>query len=349
MRVWMIDEGSRGHRVQSEGVLAALEGAGAKLETARVDCRERGPGAFRPLARAAMDAAGAAAAGAVARAASVFRPPDGPPPELIVASGGTTAFALRALARRSGAFSVFVGNPKPFPGRWFDAVMTPIPLGLEAGREIVTDVVPSPTTPERLRAAAAARWPEGPPAPVWTLLVGGDSRNHRFSAGDFAALAEGANALAARAGVRWLVTTSPRTGAAGEAILAERLRPEAVAELTLFGRRPDPVTAAYLGAADRTFVTQDSLTMLSEALLSGRAVTALAPSDVSLDPENFMARLLRRWDAWPHFARLSCAALAELEIRAAEGARFDAAPAALARAARALLDRLAARGARAPA
>jgi mitochondrial fission protein ELM1 len=317
-------------------VAAALERAGFPLAVEPIACAPRVRGALRPVARWAFARVPDAAALPLARRLARFDPPAGRP-DLILSSGGGTAFASAGLARALGAPNAFVGNPRPFPGGWFRAVLSPVALPDCAGAPVIeTAVVPSLVTPARCAEAARARWPEAPAGRRRALLVGGDSRNHRFAPEDFAALAEGVNALARRDGVRWLVTTSRRTGAAGERILADRLAPDAVAELTLFGRSPDPVVLAYMGAAEAVAVTQDSLTMLSEAIASGRPVTALAPAEVTLDPANFMARVLDRFAALPQFSRLPCARFAEAAPPVPGEAPFDAAERALAEAARRL-------------
>jgi len=312
LRIWLVDEGAHGHRAQSQGVVAAIERIGHRVEVTRVAAGDRVPGVLRAPLRLAVDRAAARLARWAAHRASRFAAPAGPAPDLVVSSGGKSVFANVALARATGAANLFVGDPRPYPPRWFSAVLAPSAI---PGADNVHTIAAPPTlmTPERCREAATRQWPEATPAPVWALLIGGASRSHRFAAGDFVALAEGVNALARRFGIRWVVSTSRRSGAAADAVLAERLAPEAVAEVTLFSRSPTPVTAAYLGAAERIFVTQDSLTMLSEAIASGRPVVALAPGDVRLSGRSIVTAMLERFDRLPGFERRAIARMAQYQ------------------------------------
>jgi len=315
--VWLIDEGHTGHRVQSEGIIQALENAGLHLSVARCNCKPRLRGFFRPAARELSSRLPAAQTIRLARQVSDFEEPEGPAPSFIISSGGRTAFASRALALKTGAPNVFVGNPKPFPHHWFSVVLSPVPLS--QGDAVLTGVVPSLVTPQLCQHSARAYWNGAPPANCWTLLIGGPSRNHKYDDQDWRDIAAGVNALSYRHNIRWLISTSRRTGAQAEAILAEDIAPESIEELVLYNRAPKRVVQPFLGAGARVFVTRDSLTMLSEAIMSGKPVAALLPRRVELDPENFMAVVLRKYQGWTQYHEVTCHSLAEFD----PGADFD--------------------------
>jgi hypothetical protein len=340
LRVWLVDEGSHGHRAQSEGAVAAIERLGHTVALERIAARERWPGALRPALRLAVDRGPRELSVRTARAAARFAAPATGRPDLVVSSGGKSVFANLALARAAGAPNLFVGDPRPYPVRWFGAVLGPERIGA-APNLFAVPAPPTPVTPATCAAAAGERWPDDPPRRVWALLIGGASRSHRFAEDDFARLAEGANALARRFGIRWLVSTSRRSGAAVDAVLAERLAPEAVADLTLFSRRPEPVVLAYLGAAERAFVTQDSLTMLAEAIASGRPAVAVAPADVRLPSTSVVRTTLARLERVAGFERRPIAGLGDYEPAAGAAGAADTVREALDRATAAALGALA--------
>ncbi len=309
-KVWLIDEGHAGHRVQSEGMLKALERAGLPIHVERIACVSRLRGVFRTAARAVFSRLDGPGALRLAHRVARFAEPEGPPPAFIISSGGRTAFASRGLALQTGAPNVFVGNPKPFPLHWFSAVLSPV--SLPQGEAILTGVVPNLVTPETCLEAASAYWKGPPPARRWSLLIGGPSRNHLYDMQDWRDIAAGVNALAARHGVKWLISTSRRTGTEAEALLESAIVPEAVDELVLYSREPKRVVLPFLGAAEQVFVTRDSLTMVSEAIMSGRPLTALIPRRVELAPDNFMSVVLRKYTSWDHYAEIPCAAFGDV-------------------------------------
>lgn len=302
LRIWLLDEGSPGHRAQSKGVVAALARLGYAPSVATVDIVERRPGVLRSPARFLVSHGPGRFAAWTGQAMSGFVAPNEAPPSLILSSGGKSAFASVSLARETGAPNVFVGDPRPYPAHWFDAVLSPHPI---AGAANVSELAAPPTSlePERCVEAARARWPSGWPDELGAVLIGGASRSHRFVEADFAALGAGLSALARRTGRRWLIATSRRTGLAAEEVLRAHLDEGAVFEATYYARTPAPVVAAYLGAAEVAFVTQDSLTMLSEAVASGRAVVALAPANVRLPVASVVTSTLANLERLEGFAR----------------------------------------------
>lgn len=311
LNVWLINEGHTGHRVQSEGVLMALSRAGLELNVTKVECDPILRGIFRPAARAVMAQLKDRRALEFAKRIARFEKPRGAPPDFIISSGGRSAFVSRALAASTGAPNVFVGNPAPFPVDWFTAIMAPVPLS--SGEAIPTGIVPNIVTRDECAKQAQVYWHGAPPPGRWTLLIGGGSRSHRYDEADWRDLAVAVNALSTRHGVKWLISTSRRTGEIAEAILKANILPEALDELVLYGQEPKRVVLPFLGAGERIFVTRDSLTMVSEAIMSARPVTAVLPRHCELDPSSDMAAILSKYRSWDQYDEISCADLAAVD------------------------------------
>lgn len=224
-------------------------------------------------------------------------------PELIISSGGKSAFASRVLKRRYDAANIFVGVPERFPDHWFDLIISPVQRVFKTAA-LVSGVIPNSITPVAVERAGSQYWEQGVPAqPCWALLIGGDSKSHRFSETDWRGLIEGINGLAKRSGVRWLITTSRRTPEFVERMLDEELDRECVVDLVLYNREPRRVMLPFLAAAQRVVVTQDSLTMASEALCSGRPVTLLTPAELKLDPGSFFEEMIQGFPELPGVER----------------------------------------------
>ncbi len=108
------------------------------------------------------------------------------------------------------------------------------------------------------------------------LLLGGDAHSHRFAEPDWDDLALLVAEMRARHGVRWLVTNSRRTGEAGSARFAH-LAEEGIVERFVDWRRSGSGTLDAFFAADALVVTEDSVSMMSEAVAARRPVIALRP------------------------------------------------------------------------
>jgi uncharacterized protein len=283
--VWIISEGSPGHFSQSVGLVSAIAER-VPLEVRQFECRPRVRGFVRHLIRLAW-------MGKVGRPLPQWML-DGPlglepamagepAPELIVSSGGRSVFAARTLAVKFGVPFIFLGERKPYPPAWFHTVFTPSALET-APNDLRMDVIPTSITPQAVREAAEA-WAARPGGRLWTLLIGGPSRSHDFQNADWERLVDGMVVLARREGIRWLVTTSRRTGVELEAKLQMLLPPDVVADAVWWCHRPEKKLPAYLGAAEVVWVTEDSVSMVTEAVAAGKPVVAVRPAHTPF-PEN---------------------------------------------------------------
>lgn len=316
--VWIVSEGSPGHVSQTVGLAQALA-AQIPLRIERVECRPRLNGVARSLVRAWMGAKGRALPDAVLRRwlqVDLSTVPAGGP-DLILSSGGKSVFAARTLSAKHGVPYVFLGERKPYRSEWFHTVFTP--SGAETGvNDVAIETIPTQIDAARVEAAAKA-WTEKPEGRLWTMVVGGGSVSHRYADDDWKNLADGMNELARREGVRWLVTTSRRTGARPEALLRAGLAPEALAGAVWWAERPEKRMSAYLGAAERVVVTQDSVTMVSEAIASGRPVVVVRPDHVAFPRGSFMPGYFERLEAAGRIVRV---AISDLGTSAIGDARF---------------------------
>jgi mitochondrial fission protein ELM1 len=216
-------------------------------------------------------------------------------PDLIISSGGKSAFASLVLKRRYQAKSLFVGVPEPFPDSWFDLIVAPVRRSFGVPF-LVSGLIPNTVTPEQVQAAGREYWQaDQPESPCWALLIGGNSKSHHYSQNDWQGLVDGINRLGREFGVRWLITTSRRTPSEVGQLLSQKIDPAVVAEFVLYNKCPKRVVQPFLAAAQRVLVTQDSLTMASEALCSGRPVTLLAPEVLKVKQGSFFAEMLEHF------------------------------------------------------
>jgi len=152
------------------------------------------------------------------------------------------------------------------------------------------NVVHTLTSPHRITQARLAAARAAPPpalaalkAPRVALLLGGDSRNHRFSGDDIVRLTAQVAALA-QSGASLMVTASRRTPSG----LAEGVR--AIVRNkggVMWDGTGDNPYVAMLALADAIVVTSDSVNMVGEACATGRPVLLFEPTPRRAAMRNF--------------------------------------------------------------
>ena len=289
--VWIISEGSPGHMSQSEGLVSALAQR-VDLKSVIIQTRPRLNGFGRNIVRWWMGRSGRPLPSWVLRrwlrldvSLDVSARPN-----LIVSSGGRSIFAARSLAALHSAPYVFLGERKPYPSEWFHTILTPSAAETDMN-DVRIEMIPTQVTREGVEKAAAA-WIERPAGRLWAMVIGGTSVSHRYVAADWDALAASMNALARREGIRWLVTTSRRTGAIAEARLRASLSLDVLAANVWWADKPEKKMHAFLGAAECVVVTQDSVTMVTEAVASSRPVLVVKPQTVVFRKQSFIPKYI---------------------------------------------------------
>lgn len=199
-----------------------------------------------------------------------------PWPDVLITCGRRSVAAAIAVRRlsRGRTFTVHIQDPL-VPPRNFDMVVPPAHDGLTGENVYPTRTALHRITAKQLAQAAdqfRVRF-EHFRRPLVAALVGGDSRAYRFPARRAAELADELVGAAETAGGGLIVTASRRTRAASRAALDARLRRSDAEFWQGEGANP------YLGMlalADYIVVTEDSVSMVSEACATGKPVYVAA-------------------------------------------------------------------------
>lgn len=258
LRGWIVTPGQAGFESQGRGLAEAL---GITPEVKRVRARwpwSGLPGWLWPSPLAALS-------------------PDSdrldPPwPDLVISCGKIAAPLAAAIKRASGGRTRAVHIQHPMmPARHFDLVVVPRHDNLTGENVVATVGAVHPISPAKLRDAAP-RWSPvfaGLPRPLIGVLIGGS--NGRFTL-DTRTMANVSALLAGlarehRAGLA--VTPSRRTGIENEAVLHRHL---AGLKAYVWDGKGDNPYLGILALADVLVVTEDSVSMTSEALATGKPV-----------------------------------------------------------------------------
>ena len=203
-------------------------------------------------------------------------------PDLLITCGRRSVAVAIAIRRasRGRTFTVHVQNPQ-VPTSFFDLVVPPRHDGISGENVLSTRGALHRITAVRLEAAATF-WRERLGSPAVAVLLGGDSRAHRFTSRHARALA---NNLAMIDG-SIVVTPSRRTSTEVVAMLRQRL-PRA----WIWDGTGDNPYLGMLALAEHLVVTEDSVSMVSEAASTGKPVYVAAMDGGSTRLDTFHALL----------------------------------------------------------
>ncbi|HFD80526.1 MAG TPA: hypothetical protein ENK05_09080 [Gammaproteobacteria bacterium] len=282
LRVWVLSDGQPGHFNQSRGILAALRRIRPLQESwIALDLRI---GLGRNLLRYHLNRK--VHPGPARRLRAFYRMGELPHGgcDLVVSAGGKTSFANAWLARRLGVPNLYAGSLRRLSAELFSVVLTlePVP---GAASNLVLPLPASAIDADEVRHRGERFHSRlGDPAQrYWLLLAGGDGAGYRYLKHDWIRLANLMNSLARGHGIRWLVVSSRRTGSTGERLLQRHLEAPHLAAGCWARQRAEYQAEDWLGAAERVFVTEDSMTMLTEAVYARRPLHSLQPQHCAPD------------------------------------------------------------------
>lgn len=234
--VWRLLDGKAGHERQSAGLAEALrEQAGASVlalpAPAWRDLLSRGP-------------------------RRCFGAPARCPPDIVLGAGHGTHRGLLAARYALGAYSVVLMRPS-LPLGCFDLCVLPRHDEPEARANLLL----SEGVINTVRPALEPRTDRG------LMLIGGPSRHHGWDDRDF--MDQLRHVLINTRGVQWTLADSRRTPASLRQTLARMRSPNAC--YTPFERTGGDWVAGELTRSAQVWVSEDSLSMIYEALTAGAA------------------------------------------------------------------------------
>ena len=282
LRVLMLADEKPGHFRLSEGVIAALERkVSVELDRLEVHRRFLSPGRLL----SSMVAKGYAPH-TILKTGYGLQADALPAADLVVSAGGNTLAANIAAARHLDAANIFIGSLRRFPAEAFDLVITSYQRFADRPRHMVS-LKPSSIDPEKLARPhrVPVFGPDNPPATAG-LLIGGDTPDHRFSQDEWRRLAGILTDLHAQWGTRWLVSNSRRTPEYASNLIGQAAgRTAAVEEFIDVRDAGSGGVEPIFSKADIMLCTDDSSTMISEAIAARLPVVGLQPKIYGFTPQ----------------------------------------------------------------
>lgn len=259
---WAMTTGEAGTRAQALGLAEAL---GVPFEEKIIGLRRPWswlPGAWCPNPLAGLDPA-----------KDALSPPW---PDLLITCGRRSTAPSIAIRRASGGrtATVHIQNPQTRLDA-FDLVFPMKHDGVTGPNAIPLATAIHRVTPEKL-AAGAAEWRDRfahLPRPLVGVILGGRNRSYRFTEDIARSLLDRLEALHAATGAGLAITPSRRTEPEIKALFAAWAQERGWTHFHS-GEGDNPYFG-ILGLADALIVTGDSVSMLSEAVSTGRPVASV--------------------------------------------------------------------------
>jgi len=237
--IWRFSDGKAGHDAQSRGLVTALQ---ERLAVSVFDL---------PVAQGAS--------GFWSWLTADYRPGrDLPAPDLLLGAGHATHWHLLAARRCRGGRIVLLMKPT-LPVSWFDLCLVPEHDGVSPAANVVT----TRGVLNGLRATGE----HNPDAGL--ILVGGPSRHFRWKDDDILSQLE--QLVREHPTQRWLLSTSPRTPQS----LVQKLVDRPEFECMPYSSTNRNWLPDRLAEAGEVWVTEDSVSMIYEALTAGTPVGLL--------------------------------------------------------------------------
>ncbi|MCP5208702.1 MAG: mitochondrial fission ELM1 family protein [Hahellaceae bacterium] len=275
--IWLISDGIPGHLNQALGLTETLQEIIGATSLHCIDATLKRKW-LRPLLGVAINANNLSASERLTKLAyGIVALPD-QRPDLIISAGGNTSFINALFGKRYQCPCLFIGSLRKLQADCFTAVLTleAIP---EASNNIVMEIPPTRITPEK--AAQAGVWitqhSNQAPEYLWGMIIGGEGAGFTYGEQDWKALAEAMVSLSQSQGIKWLITTSRRTGIENEKILKAAIPENIIEKAVWYNHQPEKTMLAFLGASSRVFCTADSMSMIAESVSAGSTVTVLTP------------------------------------------------------------------------
>lgn len=218
---------------------------------------------------------------------------DKPYPDMIIAAGRQAVNA--ALVLRHVCKTIVLQNPRINP-RYFDLVIPPYHDNVQGENVISTLGALHPIRPEEL-TLVRHKFYQGPTV---TVLIGGDSQHYQYTSTYMQNLGEALRRLVTTPGplqgARLLITPSRRSR---PALLFQLKRLLMGTNFELWDNQGENPYLRYLACADRVVVTGDSISMMSEACITGKPVYIHEIPSPSGRLQSFLTRLYENQHACP--------------------------------------------------
>ncbi len=200
-------------------------------------------------------------------------------PDLIISTGGNTASLNVWLAKLYHAKNILNGKLRGLNEDLFTKVTTVIDLGYK--NQIIIDVAPNTITSHKLDLEAKKFAEKNNlNETYYALLIGGNGAGYSYDDKFYEELIDFVINMARNHKIKWLITTSRRTPLEIEEKIKKNVE-EYCAYFVAYNEKPEKILLPFLGLSKSIFVTEESSSMISEAISARKEVHTLYKNDTN--------------------------------------------------------------------
>lgn len=289
--VWVVSDGIPGHFTQSKGVLFALEHE-FELDIHWIELKLKKSFLRRPMAWL-LNSTIPAVEKINYFYQGVVLPQQAP--DIVIGAGGNTSYAVAWLARAHGAKNIFCGSLRHLNETLFDAILV---LEPDLPKPFISLPISAMPISQKTLAVHGEVWHAEHPEiqqKLWTMLIGGEGAGADYQAEDWKQLAREMNSLAKNNNIRWLISTSRRTGAEAEAILKAELNDHYIVDAVWWSEHPRKILHQFLAVSCAVFCGADSMSMMMESISAQRPLIIYSPE--KFQPDAKFSNVLKRLES----------------------------------------------------
>lgn len=203
-------------------------------------------------------------------------------PDLIVSTGGNTVNLNAWFASAYQSKNIFNGRLRGQKEELFTCITTVIPLGYH--NEVVIDVAPSVISQDTHNTNLFIQ-KHKLNEKYYTLLIGGDGAGYKYNSDFYDMIKHFIINTSKVDNIKWLISTSRRTPLDIEENLQQELS-KVCAYFVAYNSQPQKVLNPFLQIGEKIFVTEDSASMISEAITSRKPVFTIYENNTKDDNYN---------------------------------------------------------------
>lgn len=232
-------------------------------------------------------------------------------PDLILSTGGNTANLNAWLAKVYNARNILNGKLRGLREELFTKITTVIDLGYK--NQIVIEVAPNTITSEQLETESKDFLEtHNLNGEFYGLLVGGDGAGYIYDDKFYDELIGFVISTSETNKIKWLITTSRRTPLLIERKLKKSLEKN-YAYFVEYNEKPEKVLLSFLGLSKAVFVTEESSSMISEAISARKPVYTLSLE--AAHPDSNYQKILQKFLIQKWIKRIDIFRLEDFEVR----------------------------------